>query len=108
MSLIQRAVVCLTALSILSACLSTQAADDERPARREAAVIGRWDLTAQSKQGDFPSWLEVRRSGHNTLVGSFVGRFGSARPVGHVRVVNGKYRFTIPPQWEQQIGRAHV
>ena len=45
-------------------------------AEQGASLIGRWDLTLRGAQGDYPSWLEVRRSGRSTLVGSFVSQFG--------------------------------
>ena len=66
-----------------------------------ADVIGRWDLTVLSANGPFPSWLEVRLSGNSTLVGRFVGQFGSARPIARVDYKDGSLRFAIPPQWEQ-------
>ena len=50
----------------------------------------------------YPSWLEVRRSGYSTLVGTFVGRFGSARPISRVEVNGDKLRFAAPPQWEKR------
>ena len=40
----------------------------------------------------YPSWLEVRQSGYRTLVGSFVGRTGSARPISLVEFENGRIR----------------
>ena len=40
-------------------------------------VIGRWDVTVQGPDGKYPSWFEVRLSGRNTLVGSYVGRTGT-------------------------------
>ena len=52
--------------------------------------------------GDYPSWLEVRESGYRTLVGSFVGQFGSARPISRVQFENGRLRFSMPPQWEKR------
>src|SRR5436305_2317190 len=64
--------------------------------------IGRWDLTVRGPDGEYPSWLEVRKSGYTTLVGTFVGRFGSARPVGRVEFADGKLRFSVPPQWEKR------
>jgi hypothetical protein len=75
---------------------------DEKPARAEAGILGRWDLTVKGPDGDFPSWLEVRRSGYTTLVGSFVGQFGSARPIGKVEISDGRLRFSVPPQWERR------
>jgi hypothetical protein len=73
------------------------------PAKRAGSVIGRWDITVHGPDGDYPSWLEVRRSGVRTLVGSFVGRFGSARPISRVDFANGRVRFTVPPQFEPRI-----
>ena len=64
--------------------------------------IGRWDLTVRGPDGEYPSWLEVRKSGYTTLVGTFVGRFGSARPVGRIEFADGKLRFSVPPQWEKR------
>lgn len=63
-------------------------------------LIGRWDLTLDQNGKPAPSWLEVKLSGDRTLVGSFVGVSGSARPVAEVNFNGGKFSFTIPPQWE--------
>jgi hypothetical protein len=83
--------------------LSTQAVRaDEKPGKDDAWSIGRWDLTVRGPEGDYPSWLEVRRSGYTTLVGSFVGQFGSARPISRVEVTGDRLRFAIPPQWEKR------
>jgi hypothetical protein len=74
---------------------------DDKPARpKPPGIIGRWDVTVHSSEGDYPSWFEVRLSGRRTLVGSFVGRFGSARPVSRVEFEDGRVRFAVPPQWE--------
>lgn len=63
-------------------------------------LIGRWDITIDQNGKPAPSWLEVKLSGTRTLVGYFVGTSGSARPVAKVNFDNGKFNFTIPPQWE--------
>lgn len=63
-------------------------------------LIGRWDLTMDIDGAQAPSWLEVKLSGYKTLVGYFVGTGGSARPVSRVYFEGGKFRFSIPPQWE--------
>jgi hypothetical protein len=79
------------------------AADDPQPKRSaSAAIIGRWDLNVQTDSGSYPSWLEVRLSGHRTLVGSFVGQFGSARPISRVDHDDGHVHFVVPPQWEER------
>jgi hypothetical protein len=64
-------------------------------------LIGRWDITVDENGKQAPSWLEVKLSGTRTLVGYFVGSSGSARPVAKVNFDNGKFSFTIPPQWEK-------
>jgi hypothetical protein len=69
--------------------------------KRAATVLGRWDLTVHGPQGDYSSWLEVRRSGRS-LVGSFVGQFGSARPISRVEFEDGRVRFALPPQFEDR------
>lgn len=71
-----------------------------RVAAGAADLIGRWDLTIDHEGKPAPSWLEVKLSGNKTLVGSFVGIVGSARPVAEIHFNEGKFSFTIPPQWE--------
>jgi hypothetical protein len=79
----------------------TQAKEQEPAPKRDAqTIVGRWDLTVTTPSGNYPSWLEVQRSGYRSLVGSFVGRFGSARPISKVEWNKDVFRFTIPPQWE--------
>ncbi|HTE31955.1 MAG TPA: DUF1080 domain-containing protein [Chryseolinea sp.] len=62
---------------------------------------GRWDMVIQQDGKQLPSWLEIEHSGTHTLVGSFVAASGSARPISVVNVANGKFNFSIPPQWEK-------
>ncbi len=63
-------------------------------------IIGRWDLEVNKKGVVAPSWIEVKLSGFKTLVGYYVGDSGSARPVSHIKLENGKFSFSVPPQWE--------
>ncbi|MGJ1264784.1 3-keto-disaccharide hydrolase [Sphingobacterium spiritivorum] len=63
-------------------------------------LIGRWDLTVDKNGKEAPSWIEIKLSGFNTLVGAYVGDSGSQRPVSHVILKDGKFSFAIPPQWE--------
>lgn len=64
-------------------------------------LVGRWNLAVQMDGKEVPSWLEVKLSGYNTLVGYFVGDEGSARPISVIHFDNGDFSFEIPPQWEQ-------
>jgi hypothetical protein len=68
---------------------------------KDPDVIGRWDITIDKGGKSLPSWLEVQKSGTHTLIGRFVYAFGSARPISEVKVNDGKYSFSIPPQWEE-------
>ena len=63
-------------------------------------LIGRWDLNVDKNGKVAPSWIEIKLSGFNTLVGAYVGDSGSQRPVSHVKLKDGKFSFAIPPQWE--------
>ncbi|MBS1745329.1 MAG: DUF1080 domain-containing protein [Bacteroidetes bacterium] len=65
----------------------------------EDAIVGKWDLTINKDGKQYPSWLEVQKSGY-ILVGRYVGIVGSARPVARINFSNNKLSFTIPPQWE--------
>jgi len=66
----------------------------------DSPIEGRWDLTVSADGKDYPSWLEVRHSGTHMLVGHFVFITGSARPIARVNFRDGKFNFTLPPQWE--------
>jgi len=67
-----------------------------------SSILGRWDITMNISGREFPSWLEIHRSGVKMLVGEFVGAGGSARPISKVNLENGKLSFSIPQQWESQ------
>ena len=63
-------------------------------------LLGRWDLTVDKEGKAAPSWIEIKLSGFNTLVGYYVGDSGSSRPISHIKLSDGKFSFAIPPQWE--------
>lgn len=63
---------------------------------------GRWDLEVDFMDKMAPSWLEVRHSGHETLVGRFVFAFGSARPISEIKTFGDRFTFSIPRQWEPE------
>ncbi len=92
---------------LLAVVSSVAASEDPFTNHKEPPVVGRWDITVHGPGGDYPSWLEVTLSGYRTLVGSYVGRTGSARPIGHVANDNGTIDFTIPPQFERRTDNIH-
>ena len=63
---------------------------------------GRWDIEMEMNSKTIPSWLEMRHSGFETLVGRFVFAFGSARPVAEIKMNGNKFSFTLPRQWEPE------
>ena len=73
----------------------------------DPALTGRWDWKVTDGDAQYPSWMEVELSGYRTLVGSYVGQFGSARPIGNIdfNAKTGEFRFTLPPQWEKRTTR---
>jgi hypothetical protein len=73
----------------------------EVSATAKPPIEGRWNLTVNVKGTQLPSWLEVRHSGYNTMVGQFVASSGSARPISEVVVKESEFSFSIPPQWEK-------
>ena len=80
----------------------------ENPFKRRQTpppIVGRWDITARDAGGEYPSWFEVEQSGYRTLVGRYVGKTGSARPIARVDFDDaaGKFRFAVPPQWERRL-----
>ena len=96
----------LVSASVLAAPSNSAAAPDNHSttAKKVAAdndIIGRWDLTVNMDGRIAPSWLEVKLSGVKTLVGYFVADGGSARPISHVQVKEGKIHFSIPSQWDR-------
>jgi hypothetical protein len=93
---------CLGVFAVILAALVLPVRGDDSPKKPQTTIVGRWDLTVKGERGDYPSWLEVRKSGYKTLVGSFVGREGSARPISRVEFADGRVRFVVPPQWESR------
>ena len=104
-----RTFVARSAIGLAAALPLAPAALGAQAPAAPPAVVGRWDLRVAGPGGAVrPSWLEVWRSGHRTLVGRFVGDVGSARPIGEVHFADGVLRFAIPPQWETDTAALRV
>jgi len=93
----------LLVFAIVSSTFSpvVDAQNDERPLPGFAdPVLGRWDIVVDGDDGSYPSWLEVRLRTEWSLMGQFVGRFGSARYVTGIEFRDGEFSFTVPVQYE--------
>jgi hypothetical protein len=91
----------LSSISLLFVTFLITVPGYSQDAKQAAALLeGRWDMVITKEGKELPSWLEVRHSGNHTLVGRFVYAFGSARPISEVKFAEGKFSFSIPPQWE--------
>ncbi|MEC3878421.1 3-keto-disaccharide hydrolase [Parapedobacter sp. 10938] len=106
---IYSSLVCLLAASVISCNNGTTMQKQEEEIHNAATqvipeeaegLIGRWDLTVDKEGKEVPSWLEVKLSGFDVLVGHFVADAGSSRPVSHITLQDGVFSFQIPPQWE--------
>jgi hypothetical protein len=89
-------------VAALVAIFSSLGAD--RDAVKANPLLGRWDLTVTDGNNHYPSWLQIRLSGYRTLVGEYVGQFGSVRPVSKIDfdTNTSHFRFVVPPQWERR------
>jgi len=82
-----------------SLCLALAAANLAR-ASAAATVAGRWDLTIQdASKKQLPSWLELSVD-QGVWKASFVGRWGSARPLPVVTISGDLIHFVSPKEEE--------
>jgi hypothetical protein len=93
-------IICFLMAGVTTSAVASGITTKNKKAEDEE-LIGRWDITIDENGKSKPSWLEIKRSGNRTLVGYFVGISGSARPVSKINVEDGRFNFSIPPQWEK-------
>ena len=96
----------LPAVAAVAAVAALLAIPDLASAQTSAPppVLGQWDFVVTDANGPYPSWLELTPSGRGVIVGRFVGRVGSSRPIARAEWTDGTLRFAIPPQWEEGTG----
>ena len=70
-------------------------------ASNQAAFLGRWDLTLKAPNREYPSWLELTRE-NGELKAQMTGRWGNARPLPRVTIVDGKLTFVSPKEEEDR------
>jgi hypothetical protein len=68
-------------------------------AQSVAPFLGRWDLTLKDQQHEYPSWLEVKQQ-DGQLKAQMTGRWGNARELPRVEIVNGTLTFVSPKEEE--------
>jgi hypothetical protein len=96
--MLSRALPLFTLLTVAAAVAVAQ-----QPAPGFAdALLGRWDLTVQSADGSYPSWLEVMLRKETELMGRFVGQFGSNRHLSGITYEGGELVFRVAPQYERR------
>jgi hypothetical protein len=88
------------ALCLLALLAAIAGAQTPQPGFADA-ILGRWDLTVQSPDGPYPSWMEISLRKETELMGRFVGRFGSNRYAVQVEYKGGELTFRVPIQYEQ-------
>ena len=105
MSPLFRSTVLMFLVGFLAAAAPTTRENAFKRRETPPPIVGRWDVSARdAADGEYPSWFEVEQSGYRTLVGRYVGKTGSARPIARVDFddATGKFRFAVPPQWERR------
>ncbi len=63
--------------------------------------LGRWDLTLKAPDREYPSWLEIRQEG-GQLRAQMVSRWGNARPLPKIDLLNGAVSFISPKEEEDR------
>src|SRR5258707_2082470 len=61
----------------------------------------RWDLTLKAPDREYPSWLEIRQEG-GQLRAQMVSRWGNARPLPKIDLLNGTVSFISPREEEDR------
>ena len=92
----------LAAAAVALLAVSAAFAQPRRPGFADE-LLGRWDLTIEAPEGEYPSWLEVRLRTETELMARFVGRVGSARYVSDIDYAGGRVTLRVPVQYETDI-----
>ncbi|MGA9720805.1 MAG: DUF1080 domain-containing protein [Acidobacteriaceae bacterium] len=93
----------LIAAAVVTFGFTSAALPQTSPSSRASAAaktstspfLGRWDLTLQAPDREWPSWIEISEEGGH-LKARYTGRWGNARPLPKVEVSDGKLTFVSP------------
>ncbi|HTE90939.1 MAG TPA: DUF1080 domain-containing protein [Terriglobales bacterium] len=91
--------VMLTSLFLTGAY--SQKASSSSDAASVESFVGRWDLTLKAPDHEYPSWLEIRQEG-GQLTARMVSRWGNARPLPKIQLLNGTLTFVSPKEEEDR------
>lgn len=98
----QRRLRYLGMLALVGAGIHVSAVPAERSADPAEPYLGRWDVTLQTSERAYSSWLDIREVKGRLRV-RVVGRWGHARWLPHAEIADGRISF-ISPKAEE--GRA--
>jgi hypothetical protein len=90
------ALFALTVMVSGALCTSTQASGQPGS---NAPFLGRWDLTLNSTDHEYPSWIEIDQKGGN-VTAVFTGRWGNARPLPRIAISGTQITFVSPKEEE--------
>jgi hypothetical protein len=91
----------VTLITLLSvAAYSARDASSDQPASIQP-FLGRWDLTLQAPDREYPSWLEISQD-NGKVTAQFVSRWGNARPPSKIDISNGTLTFVSPKEEEER------
>lgn len=79
-----------------SICTPAQVSDQADPV---APFLGRWDLTLDAPDHQFPSWLQIEKK-NGILTALFTGRWGNARYLPNIAIRGAQITFTSPKEEE--------
>jgi hypothetical protein len=82
-----------------SGCSPSSKTSSAAPQDSAKPFLGRWDLTLKAPDREYPSWLELTQD-NGQLKAQMVGRWGSARLLPKVEIVNGHLKFVSPKEEE--------
>jgi len=89
---------------LLSLFVTAAYSQDQKSSRSLASVkpfLGRWDLTLQAPDREYPSWLELSDD-KGQLKARMVSRWGHARMLPKVDLVNSELTFVSPKEEEDR------
>jgi hypothetical protein len=96
---LRKAVLVVLALGFLTGAYSQNASSGSAVSVKP--FLGRWDLTLKAPGHEYASWVEIRQE-DGKLMAQMVSRWGNARPLPKIEIVNGNLTFVSPKEEEDR------